>query len=86
MATFLALSLRFTDYVFLLPQVSFAPYLHLRPGLGLVSSALLIFVVWRETGRELGFRSGERTSAEDEESAYTPTRAAGTTAIPSDRR
>jgi len=44
MAAFLALSLRYTDYLFQLPQSFFRPYLVLRPGLGLVSSALLIFL------------------------------------------
>jgi hypothetical protein len=44
MTAFLALSLRFTDYLFQLPQTFFEPYLNLRPGLGLVSSALLVFV------------------------------------------
>ncbi len=43
-ATFLILSLRFTDDLFQLPQTFFEPYIHLRPGLGLVSSARLIFV------------------------------------------
>jgi hypothetical protein len=40
---FLVLSLRFTDYLFQLPQSFFSPYVVLRPGLGLVSSALMIF-------------------------------------------
>ena len=44
MGAFLALSLRYTDYLFQLPQSFFRPYLVLRPGLGLVSSALIIFL------------------------------------------
>jgi hypothetical protein len=40
---FLVLSLRFTDYLFQLPQSFFASYVVLTPGLGLVSSALIIF-------------------------------------------
>jgi hypothetical protein len=44
-ATFLVLSLRYTDYMFQLPHSIFRPYLVLRPGLGLMSSALLIFFV-----------------------------------------
>jgi hypothetical protein len=40
---FVALSLRFTDYLFQLPQSLFEPYLVLRPGVGLVSSCLIIF-------------------------------------------
>ncbi len=44
MAVFLALSLSFTDYFFQLPQSWTRPYLVLRPGIGLVSSALLIFL------------------------------------------
>ncbi len=41
---FLVLSLRFTDYLFQLPQSFFSRYVVLRPGRGLVSSALLIFI------------------------------------------
>jgi hypothetical protein len=44
MAAFLALSWRYTDLMFRLPQASFRPYLELRPGVGLVSAALLIFL------------------------------------------
>jgi hypothetical protein len=40
---FLALSLRFTDYLFQLPQSFFSPYLMVRPGLGLVSFCFIIF-------------------------------------------
>jgi hypothetical protein len=44
MVAFLVLSLQFTDFFFRLPQSGFHPYLVLRPGLGLVSAALLIFL------------------------------------------
>jgi hypothetical protein len=44
MVAFLVASLQFTDFCFWLPQSFFRPYLALRPGLGLVSSALLIFL------------------------------------------
>jgi hypothetical protein len=44
MATFFALSWRFSDDVFALPQWFFSAYIRLRPGIGLVSSALIIFV------------------------------------------
>lgn len=44
MAAFLVLSWRYTDTLFRLPQSLFRPYLELRPGFGLVSVALLIFL------------------------------------------
>jgi hypothetical protein len=47
---FLVLSLRYTDYLFQLPQSFFSRCVVLRPGPGLVSSALMIFF-----GPELAF-------------------------------
>jgi hypothetical protein len=44
MVAFLLLSLQFTDYFFAAPQSALAPYVMLRPGLGLASFAVLIFV------------------------------------------
>jgi hypothetical protein len=44
MVIFFVLSVRYLDFVFQLPQSFSRPYLVLRPGLGLVSAAFLIFV------------------------------------------
>jgi hypothetical protein len=43
MVAFFALSLQYTDHFFLLPQTFFSEYVTLRPGLGLVSAAVVIF-------------------------------------------
>jgi hypothetical protein len=76
-AAFLALSLRFTDYMFLLPQIFFEPHLHLRPGLGLVSSALLVFggpqLVVAGLGGWLGRRLGRRLDRRALKASYVAT-------------
>jgi hypothetical protein len=44
LAAFVGLSLYFADFFFRIPQSLLSPYVILRPGLGLVSFALLLFL------------------------------------------